>query len=154
MAFLRKKDCQGLVHGLAEDGMDHHLMIARLVAEMLHEERPVVGQGARRGDLAFYQVLRRLGRLVVKAQFAQGVKEAAVAVGLLEPPENPAVGKTGLHPAALDIALPEGAPEAARSRRGYDNGVLCNLPDAPGEAAQKELVAHPRLEDEFLVQLA
>ncbi len=134
--------------------MDHHLVITRLVAEMLHKQRPVVGKRSCGGNLPPDQVLRGFGRLVVEAETTQRVKESIVVVSFTEPAEYLAVGSTRHSPAALNIALPEGAPEAARGCLGDDNGVLCDLPDPPGKAAQQELIAHPGFKDEFLVQLA
>ncbi len=148
-----ERKCPGGVHLRAERGVHHHAPVAQLVAEALDQDGAVVRHVA--GGLA---LLGQVGQHIVHGPGVQpragqpfpggGLGESADLA------QERAQRAPQLQRAAELVALPERQPAGNAGGRGDQDAVPGDVLDAPGGRAQREHVAHARLVDHLLVQLA
>ena len=136
--------------------MQHQLVLARFVGEVLRHEHAVGGQTAHGAQLAFDHargVFRRVRGQSRRAQ-SRAQRRRASARRVLPFGKQRAVKRARLISARGAVALPERRGCALRRGGRNDHAVARDFLDFPRERAQIEFVAQPGFEHKFLVQLA
>ena len=145
---------QGRVDPPPEQGVDHHLVAARAVLKMLHDNGPVVRQAARGLNLPPDKPGGVLRGGLVQSQGPQLFRQLPLRLRALQFPQNPSKCQAGPQGTPLGLPLPEGQSGPLRGGLGDDHRVLVLAHNPPAEGAQHELVPDLGLVDEFLVQLS
>ena len=141
------------VHLGTEGGVDHDPPVAELVAEPLDHDRRVVGDVP--GGLALLaqvpdQVVRR-----PRVEPAGGQPGARLLVGhRVELADELPDRAAELERSPDLVAVPEREPAGLAGRGGHEHLVVGDVLDPPRGGTEGEHVAHPRLVDHLLVELA
>ncbi len=136
--------------------MQHQLMLARLVGEVLRHEHAVRGQTSHRAQLVFEHARGVFRRVRGQPGPLQRLAErgGASARRVLPARQQGAVERARFVGARGAVALPERRGRALRRGVRNDHAVARDFLDFPWERAQIEFVAQPSLEHVLLVQLA
>ncbi len=131
-----------------------HPPVADLIAEALHDDRPVVGDRAGRLHLLL-EIGDEVPRCqLVEADVATQPLERGVATRATERPRERAHRAAELDGATRLVAVPERHPSLFARRGSHDHPVPGDVLDPPGRGAEDDHVASPALVDHLLVELA
>ncbi len=140
------------VHLGAEGGVHHHPPVAELVAEALHDDRPVV-----RDMAAGLALLLQVREHIVRRPGVQARGEEAEA-GVVLGQRTDLAQEGAQRPAQFEraaqlVTFPEGQPARYPRGGGDQDAVAGDVLDAPGTGAEREDIADAGLVDHLLVEL-